>query len=100
MYGSSFCIVTRRPRLLRSRPRDAAASPLPSELATPPVTKMCLATGFQLIPPSRPRRWTAPSEPPAQAVEEAQRRDGVDDAAERHHLGEQVQQGDDDQGAH
>src|SRR5438067_9828008 len=45
MYGSSFCIVTRRPRLFRSRPRDEAVRPLPSELATPPVTKMCFATG-------------------------------------------------------
>src|SRR5438105_3935955 len=50
MYGSSFCIVTRRPRLLRRRPREAAVMPLPRELATPPVTKMCLVTGDQTTP--------------------------------------------------
>src|SRR6266508_5344716 len=43
MYGSSFCIVTRRPRDLSRRPRDAAVRPLPSDDATPPVTKMCFA---------------------------------------------------------
>ena len=41
-YGSSFCIVTRRPRALRSAPRLEAVSPLPREEATPPVTKRCL----------------------------------------------------------
>ena len=41
MYGSSFCSVTRRPRSLSRRPSDDAVSPLPRELATPPVTKMC-----------------------------------------------------------
>ena len=41
-YGSSFCIVTRRPRALRSAPRLEAVRPLPREEATPPVTKMCL----------------------------------------------------------
>ena len=40
-YGSSFCIVTRRPRERRSRPRLLAVRPLPREEATPPVTKMC-----------------------------------------------------------
>ena len=44
MYGSSFCIVTRRPRAFSSRPSDEAVRPLPRELATPPVTKMCFAT--------------------------------------------------------
>src|SRR5918912_3494908 len=44
-YGSSFCIVTRRPRELRRRPRLDAVSPLPSEEATPPVTNTCLVTG-------------------------------------------------------
>ena len=48
MYGSSFCMVTRRPRCLSKRPSDAAVSPLPSELATPPVTKMCLVTPAKL----------------------------------------------------
>ena len=41
MYGSNFCMVTRRPRNFRSRPSDEAVKPLPKELATPPVTKMC-----------------------------------------------------------
>ena len=41
-YGSSFCIVTRRPRALSSAPRLEAVRPLPREEATPPVTKMCL----------------------------------------------------------
>src|SRR5687768_7314162 len=41
-YGSSFCIVTRRPRALSSAPRLDAVRPLPREEATPPVTKMCL----------------------------------------------------------
>src|SRR3954462_12870385 len=41
-YGSSFCIVTRRPRDLSRLPRLEAVSPLPSEEATPPVTKTCL----------------------------------------------------------
>ena len=42
MYGSSFCMVTRRPREVSSRPRLEAVSPLPRDEATPPVTKMCL----------------------------------------------------------
>ena len=45
MYGSSFCIVTRRPRDFRSRPSEDAVIPLPREDATPPVTKMCLVNG-------------------------------------------------------
>src|SRR3954447_6979691 len=48
MYGSSFCMVTRRPRILSKRPSEAPVSPLPSELATPPVTKMCF--GIQGLP--------------------------------------------------
>src|SRR5262245_40350139 len=48
MYGSSFCIVTRRPRILRRRPSEEAVRPLPRELATPPVTKMCFATCHDL----------------------------------------------------
>jgi hypothetical protein len=55
-YGSSFCIVTRRPRATRRLPRLEAVSPLPSEEATPPVTKMCLVplpfpTGFHHTAP-------------------------------------------------
>src|SRR5271165_3973231 len=44
MYGSSLHIVTRRPRHLRSRPSEEAVRPFPSELETPPVTKMNLLT--------------------------------------------------------
>src|SRR3546814_2735875 len=39
MYGSSFIIVTRRPRASRMAAREAAAMPLPREDTTPPVTK-------------------------------------------------------------
>src|SRR5918998_4076883 len=38
-YGSSFCMVTRRPRLESRAPSELAVSPLPSEDTTPPVTK-------------------------------------------------------------
>src|SRR6266516_5040220 len=41
-YGSSFCMLTRRPRSLSSRPRLEAVSPLPRLDATPPVTNRCL----------------------------------------------------------
>ena len=34
-------MTTRRPRALRRFPRLEAVIPLPSEDATPPVTKMC-----------------------------------------------------------
>src|SRR5438874_12313982 len=44
IYGSSFCIEIRKPRALRSLPRDAAVKPLPRLEDTPPVTKMCFAT--------------------------------------------------------
>src|SRR5712691_10387316 len=37
-------MVTRRPRLFSSRPREEAVNPFPRLDATPPVTKMCLAT--------------------------------------------------------
>src|SRR4051794_16480615 len=47
-YGSSFCIVTRRPRALRRLPRLDAVRPFPSEEATPPVTNTCLV-GVPLI---------------------------------------------------
>ena len=43
MYGSNFCSRTRRPRCSSSMPIEAQVSPLPSELTTPPVTKICLA---------------------------------------------------------
>ena len=43
MYGSNFWSRTRSPRCSSSMPIDAQVNPLPSELTTPPVTKMCLA---------------------------------------------------------
>src|SRR5437867_3175424 len=49
MYGSSFCIVTDRPRHLSNRPRDEAVRPFPRLDATPPVTKMCLAKALCLL---------------------------------------------------
>src|SRR4051794_6223772 len=49
MYGSSFCRVTRRPRAFSSRPSDDAASPLPSPLATPPVTNTCFVTRAPVV---------------------------------------------------
>src|SRR5215472_17142981 len=39
-YGSHFWRVTRRPRLSRRQPIDAAATPLPREETTPPVTEI------------------------------------------------------------
>src|SRR3990170_7559307 len=40
MYGSSLSIVIRNPLASRRAPMEAAASPLPREETTPPVTKM------------------------------------------------------------
>ena len=50
--GSSFWMRIRKPRLSSSRPMLAVVRPLPSEEATPPVTKTCtadpgLSTGVQ-----------------------------------------------------
>jgi hypothetical protein len=42
-------MVTFRPRNLSSRPRDAAVSPLPSELETPPVTNTYFVSRFALV---------------------------------------------------
>src|SRR5215467_8611526 len=39
-YGSHFCRVTRKPRLSRRQPMEEAATPLPKEETTPPVTKI------------------------------------------------------------
>src|SRR5262245_6752901 len=49
MYGSIFCSVTRKPRPSSREPMDAAASPLPSEDTTPPVTKMYLVVTSRLL---------------------------------------------------
>ena len=43
MYGSSFCIRTAQAALFEQHADRALVSPLPSELTTPPVTKICLA---------------------------------------------------------
>src|SRR6185437_12160647 len=42
-YGSNFIRLTLIPRASSRQPMDAAASPLPSEDTTPPVTKMYFA---------------------------------------------------------
>src|SRR5437667_9589656 len=42
-YGSNFIRLTLMPRLSSRHPMEAAASPLPSEDTTPPVTKMYFA---------------------------------------------------------
>src|SRR5579864_2384884 len=42
-YGSNFIRLTFSPRLSSRHPNDAAASPLPKEDTTPPVTKMYFA---------------------------------------------------------
>ena len=48
-YGSSFCMDTETPRLLSSLPIDAAVTPLPRPLTTPPVTKMYAVTLTPII---------------------------------------------------
>src|SRR5690349_21871981 len=54
-YGSSFCMLTRRPRSLSSRPRLEAVSPLPRLDATPPVTKRCrVETGRDACSAAKP----------------------------------------------
>src|ERR1700730_2849959 len=45
-YGSHFWRVTRRPRLSSRQPIDAAATPLPREETTPPVTKIYFGEAF------------------------------------------------------
>src|SRR5207244_12330041 len=90
-------MVTRSPLLFRSRPREEAVSPFPSELATPPVTKMCFVTGSSsgatpaTVPQARGAgRDGRRSRPPTGAVDGSQRRDGVDDPGEGHNLAGQV----------
>src|SRR5262249_41456016 len=39
-YGSHFCKLTLKPRLSRRQPIEEAATPLPSEETTPPVTNI------------------------------------------------------------
>jgi hypothetical protein len=42
MYGSSFWMMTEKPRATRSFAREEEMIPFPSEDVTPPVTKMNL----------------------------------------------------------
>ena len=52
MYGSSFCIRTLSPRFSSSMPIEALVKPLPSELTTPPVTKMCFVMVLTFLVPN------------------------------------------------
>src|SRR5271165_3635883 len=73
-YGSHFCRVTLKPRLSRRQPIEEAATPLPREETTPPVTKIYFGPirsvpavkkhGFQnwLKPPGRCWRTTHSTE--------------------------------------
>src|ERR671912_636573 len=63
MYGSSFCMVTRSPRAFIRRPSDAAVRPLPSDEATPPVTKMCFAKVLDPLWAHRGGRVLSPGHP-------------------------------------
>src|SRR3954467_6483019 len=67
MYGSNFWSRTRRPRCSRIMPIDAQVSPLPSELTTPPVTKMCLAIKLPayrpVLAPAPTSEYNAPGKP-------------------------------------
>jgi hypothetical protein len=48
IYGSSFCIVTLTPRLFKTRPIEAAATPLPTLDTTPPVQKIYFGIAVSL----------------------------------------------------
>src|SRR6478735_5708859 len=86
MYGSSFCMVTRRPRALSNRPSEEAVRPFPRALATPPVTKMCFVTGDHVTAPHRSRAGSGSVllADAADAVEVPQGPARVDDLTERH----------------
>src|SRR5438477_6438709 len=108
MYGSSFWSVTRKPRLLSSRPSDDAVSPLPRLDATPPVTKTCLAnahapsedadTAMATVAPacaifgdqrplsSRAAGSHSSRSAAAELVEPTEHRNPLDDTAERDQL--------------
>src|SRR5579859_2685111 len=81
-YGSSFCIVTRKPRALSSDPRLEAVSPLPKDEATPPVTKRCLVG--QLLPAGVRSTEVHANTSPRACVESGTRR------ADGTHLAERV----------
>src|ERR1700730_10985571 len=62
-YGSHFWRVTRRPRLSSRQPIDAAATPLPREETTPPVTNIYFGP-IGSVPAAnhtRVRNWVYPS---------------------------------------
>src|SRR5690349_18231490 len=63
-------MVTRRPRARRRCPRLEAVSPLPSDEATPPVTKTCLVG------------WLATNRTPVARFHSKCRGEGPDPAAE------------------
>ena len=65
MYGSNFTKFTRKPRDSRSAPMAAAEIPLPSELMTPPVTKMYLVVRAMFSFPFRWKRVFGGSRPRA-----------------------------------
>src|SRR5262245_45653782 len=64
MYGSIFWSVTRNPRASSRHPIEAAASPLPSDETTPPVTKMYfVATVASFVLPRAVLGLAAPLHP-------------------------------------
>src|SRR5690349_5449149 len=60
-YVSSFCIVTRSPRLDSSAPSELAVRPLPSEETTPPVTKTNFV-GWELWRRRWEKEWSRSSD--------------------------------------
>jgi hypothetical protein len=69
-YGSSFCMVTFRPREVSRRPSEEAVRPLPSDEATPPVTKMCLVCWLSVTDPAKasPAALAAADWPPLHGI--------------------------------
>jgi hypothetical protein len=51
MYGSIFCIETFKPRASINAPIEAAASPLPREETTPPVTNINFVFMWKFLSP-------------------------------------------------
>src|SRR5215467_2770581 len=56
-YGSHFCRVTLKPRLSRRQPMEEAATPLPSEETTPPVTNIYFGA-IRVVRASTTPAWT------------------------------------------
>src|SRR5579875_1852031 len=57
IYGSSFISETETPWFLSSRPSEATVMPLPTDEATPPVTKMNFDIDRILLPHSLLARY-------------------------------------------